>query len=311
MHEYRYGATDGGPRHWHCRAQAGRLPAREAMPTIHAMPAAAPHPPDALEAAAGGAGKRDYVRRIFSEIAPRYDLLNHLLSASVDRRWRRAAIAALHLARAPDGAYLDLCAGTMDVSAELARTSGFRGAVVAADFAEPMLRAGADKVAGSAVHPVVADALQLPLASASVSGAVVAFGIRNLTDVDTGLREARRVLAPGARLVVLEFSTPRLRAVRLAYHAYFHYVLPAIGRVVSGHPTAYRYLPASVAHVPCGEALARHMRRAGLVHVTWRPLTLGIAAVYVGSAPLAQGGEEPASIAPRPGTSAPQRQAGR
>lgn len=237
---------------------------------------------EARAAAAWGDEKRAYVQRIFSQIAPRYDLLNHLLSFNVDRRWRREAIAALDWTRRPAGRYLDVCAGTLDVGAQLARVPGFRGSVVGADFAEPMLRAGVGKAPPEVVHPVVADALGLPLAEGSMAGAIVAFGIRNLSDLDAGLREVLRVLEPGGRFVILEFSTPPSRLVRAGYHAYFHHVLPFIGGLVSGHRTAYRYLPASVANFPSGRALADRMTRAGFAGVHWRPLTLGVAALHVG-----------------------------
>ena len=238
---------------------------------------------EARAAAAGGAEKRAYVRRIFSEIAPRYDLLNHLLSFNIDRRWRRRAIAILDPTRRPGGVFVDLCAGTLDVAAELSRTRGFRGLVLGTDFAEPMLRAGLAKAPRVLVAPVTADAVELPLAGNSVAGAIVAFGIRNVADLDAALREVRRVLAPGARLVILEFSTPRSALVRAAYHTYFHAVLPTVGRLVSGHPTAYSYLPASVENFPAEERLAELMTRAGLRDVRWRPLTLGIAAIHVGA----------------------------
>jgi demethylmenaquinone methyltransferase/2-methoxy-6-polyprenyl-1,4-benzoquinol methylase len=138
--------------------------------------------------------------------------------------------------------YLDLCAGTLDVAAQLARLPGFRGSIIGADFAEPMLRAGYGKAPAEVVRPVVADALFLPLADESVDGAIVGFGIRNLNDLDAGLREVLRVLRPGARFVILEFSTPRSAVVRALYNAYFHHVLPAVGGAVSGHHTAYRDL---------------------------------------------------------------------
>jgi demethylmenaquinone methyltransferase / 2-methoxy-6-polyprenyl-1,4-benzoquinol methylase len=240
---------------------------------------------EAEAAARWGAEKRAYVQRMFSQIAPRYDLLNHLLSFNVDRRWRRRAIAALHVARAPEGRYLDLCAGTLDVAAQLARTAGFRGSVVGADFAEPMLRAGLGKAPPDVVRPVAADALRLPLRDASMAGAIVGFGLRNLADLDAGLREVRRVLEPGARFVILEFSTPRAAVVRAGYHAYFHHLLPFVGGLVSGHRTAYHYLPRSVANFPSGEALARRMTAAGFADVHWRPLTFGIAALHVGVTP--------------------------
>jgi demethylmenaquinone methyltransferase/2-methoxy-6-polyprenyl-1,4-benzoquinol methylase len=235
-------------------------------------------------AAAGAASKRAYVRRMFSAIAPRYDLLNHVLSLNVDRGWRRRALAALDVPRAPHGLYLDLCAGTLDVAAALSRWPGFRGRVVGADFAEPMLRAGTGK-GGRAVWPVTADALALPLADGAAAGAVVAFGIRNVADLDGALRELHRVLAPGARGVILEFQTPRAPLVRAAYQAYFHHVLPRIGGLVSGDAEAYRYLPESVKHFPQGEVLADRMRAAGFAAVTWTELSLGIAALHVGTRP--------------------------
>lgn len=249
---------------------------------------------EARAAAGGGEGKRAYVRRMFSEIAPRYDLLNHLLSFNIDRRWRREAIRALGWAARPDGTYVDLCAGTLDVGALLARQPGFRGRVLGTDFAEPMLRRGVGKAPGSVLSPVAADALALPLPNGIADGAIVAFGIRNLADLDAGLREVRRVLSPGARFVILEFSSPRSALVRAAYHAYARHVLPLIGRAVSGHATAYRYLPESVAHFPGADALADRMRGAGFAGVRWRPLTFGVAALHVGEVP-------PGAVAAVPG----------
>jgi demethylmenaquinone methyltransferase/2-methoxy-6-polyprenyl-1,4-benzoquinol methylase len=236
-------------------------------------------------AAAGYADgeKRRYVRQIFSEIAPRYDFLNHLLSFNIDRGWRRRALEALEWRRSPRGTYLDLCAGTLDVAAELARDPAFGGLVVGADFAEPMLRAGAGKVSTAAVVPVLADALALPLASGSVAGAVVAFGIRNVADLDAALAEVHRVLVPGGRFVILEFATPRSFVVRSVYHAYFHHVLPAIGGAISRQRTAYRYLPRSVAAFPSEPELARRMALAGFGGVRWDSLTFGVAAVHVGT----------------------------
>lgn len=238
---------------------------------------------EAQAAAAGGDEKRAYVQRIFSQIAPRYDLLNHLLSFNIDKAWRRKAIAALGWERAPTGVYVDLCAGTLDVSAQLSASAGFAGRVIAADFAEPMLRAGVWKASPKVVSPVVADAVDLPIPDGGADGAIVAFGIRNVADLDRGLREVHRVLAPGARFVILEFTTPRSMFVRAGYHLYFHHVLPQIGAIVSGHATAYKYLPRSVANFPIEEALADRMRRAGFSNVEWKTLTLGIAAIHVGT----------------------------
>jgi demethylmenaquinone methyltransferase / 2-methoxy-6-polyprenyl-1,4-benzoquinol methylase len=236
----------------------------------------------AAAAASGGAAKGDYVRQVFSEIAPRYDLLNHLLSLNIDRAWRKQAIASLEWRRNPGGVYVDLCAGTLDVAVMLAGEKGFAGRVIGADFAEPMLRAGMKKAKQRAVSPIVSDALQLPLPDAQAAGAIVAFGIRNVVDLDAALREVHRILAPRARFVILEFTTPANPIVRGVYHLYFHRILPAIGGVISGHPTAYRYLPASVAHFPGPIALAERMQDAGFVDVRWRALTMGIAAIHTG-----------------------------
>jgi len=249
------------------------------------MPVSELETEEAQSAAAGGDAKRAYVQRIFSQIAPRYDLLNHLLSFNIDKAWRRTAIADLRWERAPSGTYVDLCAGTLDVAAELSRRPGFAGRVLGADFAEPMLRAGVGKAAASVVSPVVADAVDLPLADNSASGAIVAFGIRNVADLDRGLREVHRILAPGTRFVILEFTTPRSSIVRGLYHLYFHHLLPQIGALVSGHRTAYSYLPRSVANFPIEEKLADRMRAAGFVDVSWRTLTLGVAAIHTGTKP--------------------------
>jgi len=239
----------------------------------------------AESAAAGGAEKQRYVRRIFSEIAPRYDLLNHVLSLNVDRSWRRHALHELGWKRHPDGLYLDLCTGTLDVATLLSRQTGFKGRVLGADFAEPMLRAGKHKIDGRPVLPVAADALDLPLAGRSIRGAIVAFGIRNVADLDQGLAEVLRVLTSGARFVILEFSTPTPPVIRTLYQTYFHHVVPAIGGIVSGQPTAYRYLPRSVSHFPTSSELASRMERVGFRQVRWQPLTLGIATVHVGERP--------------------------
>jgi demethylmenaquinone methyltransferase/2-methoxy-6-polyprenyl-1,4-benzoquinol methylase len=236
----------------------------------------------ATHAAEGGDEKRAYVRSAFEQIAPRYDLLNHLLSLNVDRRWRRRALRALAWQQAPDGDYLDLCAGTLDMGATLSRQRGFGGFVVGADFALPMLHAGDGKAPRSAVAPVAADAQQLPLRDSSVDGAVVAFGIRNVASLDAALREVHRVLVPGGTFVILELTTPRSRLVRMLYHVYFHRLLPVIGGALSGHGSAYRYLPNSVTHFPAEPELARRMIAAGFRDVGWESLTLGVAAIHVG-----------------------------
>jgi demethylmenaquinone methyltransferase / 2-methoxy-6-polyprenyl-1,4-benzoquinol methylase len=228
----------------------------------------------------GGAEKRAYVRGMFTAIAPRYDLLNHLLSLNIDRRWRRKAVDRLGWEQSPSARYLDLCAGTMDLSAELANRKGFSGQVVAADFVQAMLERGAGKAARAV--PVNADALSLPFGDGAFRGATVGFGVRNLMDLDAGLREAARVLEPGARFVILEFTTPRSQPMRGLYLAYFRHLLPTIGRLVSKHRDAYSWLPESVLAFPEPEQLRGRMQAAGFKDVSYELLFGGICAIHAG-----------------------------
>jgi demethylmenaquinone methyltransferase/2-methoxy-6-polyprenyl-1,4-benzoquinol methylase len=184
--------------------------------------------------------------------------------------------------RRPSGTYLDLCAGTLDVGAAISRRAGFRGFIVGADFAEPMLRAGRGKAPAAVLTPVVADALTLPLADESCDGAIVAFGIRNVIDVRAAFHEILRVLTPGGRFVVLEFSTPHSALVRWTYELYSRRVLPLVGALISGHPTASRYLPDSIAQFPSGEKLKAVMSEAGFANVSVTSLTFGVASIHVG-----------------------------
>jgi len=223
------------------------------------------------------------VRRMFSSIAPRYDLLNHLLSANVDKVWRRRAVDRLGWERAPQGTYLDNCAGTLDLAVELGRRPGFGGRVVGSDFTFAMLERGTGKLAELPIEPACADALTLPFGDRVFDGATVGFGVRNLADLDAGLVEMARVLKPGARLVILEFTTPQWQPFRALYLGYFLRVLPLVGRMVSKHNTAYTYLPESVRHFPEPPELAEKMRRAGFTGVEWKMLSGGIAALHWGT----------------------------
>lgn len=226
--------------------------------------------------------KAAHVRRMFSSIAPRYDLLNHLLSLNIDRLWRRWAVNRLRWEDAPAGIYLDNCAGTLDLASELARRTGFRGRVVGSDFTHAMLEHGAHKVERLRVHPVCADALALPYPDGTFAGATVGFGVRNLADLDAGLREMARVLRTGTRLVILEFTTPGWQPFRTIYFSYFLKILPLVGRLVSKHGSAYSYLPESVLRFPEPPELATRMQRAGFANVGWKRVTGGIVALHWG-----------------------------
>jgi len=224
---------------------------------------------------------RHAVREMFEAIAPRYDFLNHLLSAGIDRRWRRKAVAIAQ-AGAQTRA-LDVCCGTGDSSLELAR-AGAR--VVACDFAPSMIALARRKPAGEGgANPnyLVADAMALPFADSVFDVVSVGFGIRNVEDLDAGVAEMARVTRPGGKVVILEFSTPPGAFVRSAFGFYFHRVLPRIGNALAGVRTdAYQYLPDSVRAFPAAPELARRMERAGLRGVRFCYLSGGIAAIHAG-----------------------------
>ncbi len=214
---------------------------------------------------------------MFDRIAPTYDLLNHLLSANVDRRWRAKAVGLLALSGTEE--VLDVCTGTGDLAVALLEGGARR--VEGCDFAPEMIRL-ADEKAGDRIHFSVADALDLPFEDASFDVATVAFGVRNYHDLDRGLRELARVLRPGGRLLILEFSRPPNRLVRGIYDTYSMIVLPMIGNLVSGGAdNAYAYLPRSVQAFPGTEALSDRLRAAGFGAVDVVRLTGGIAAIHI------------------------------
>ncbi len=217
---------------------------------------------------------------MFDTIAPRYDLFNDVLSAGVHRLWRADAIAAL--APVPDRRYLDLCAGTLDLARAVATRAP--GAVaVGLDFSLPMLRRGAGKLDHQRlVLPVAADALALPVTDDVFAGCTIGFGLRNLVDFEAGLSEMHRVLEPGGRLVVLEFTTPPGKLFRTLYHGYFHHLLPRAGAMIAGDANAARYLPDSVADFPDCEALSDMLTNVGFSRVRFRLLSRGIAALHTG-----------------------------
>jgi demethylmenaquinone methyltransferase/2-methoxy-6-polyprenyl-1,4-benzoquinol methylase len=227
----------------------------------------------------GGAAKRAYVRAMFAAIAPTYDRLNRILSLRLDLRWRKQAVARLGWERAPEGIYLDLCAGTLDFGATLARQPGFRGRVVGADFVPRMLSLGRAK--SRRLEPVTADALELPFATATFDGAMIGWGLRNLADLDTGLGELARVLRPGSRVVIVDMASPPRQPLRALYLLYFEHLLPRIGRVISKHTSAYEWLPASARVFPSPSELAVRIARAGFTDVHYSVLMGGVTALHV------------------------------
>src|SRR5271165_2412853 len=221
------------------------------------------------------------VQRMFNSIAPRYDLLNHVLSANIDRLWwRRAAKRFRSVLGRPDAAILDICCGTGDMTMALLRhrPAGARP-ILAGDFARAMLTRGAHKFGGRGAVALEADAMHLPLRSESLDLIVTAFGFRNLANYEAGLREFQRVLKPGGQLGILDFSEPG-GLVGKAYALYFRRILPAIGRAICGKAGAYSYLPASVGNFPPPQQMLAWMRAAGYSDCAWQPYTLGIAGLY-------------------------------
>jgi demethylmenaquinone methyltransferase/2-methoxy-6-polyprenyl-1,4-benzoquinol methylase len=223
------------------------------------------------------------IRRMFGAIAGRYDLLNRLLSLSLDRGWRRRA--ARELGAGPAARVLDRCCGTGDLAAAIRRTGA---EVVGADFAHEMLVRCRRKAPGMPL--VEADALRLPFADSRFDAVAVAFGLRNLADPAAGLREMLRVLRPGGRLGVLEFSVPRSPSFRALYHVYLGRIVPAVGDRVSGRSGPYRYLAETVRAFPDPQSLARTIRDAGFAAPRFLPLTGGIAALHLAHRPPRPGG---------------------
>ena len=219
---------------------------------------------------------------MFDSIAPRYDLLNRVLSAGLDQKWRRRAVRELQLG--PDARVLDLCTGTADLA--LAAIEQHPDAsVIGVDFSGVMLRLGLVKVRDgqleSRIRLVRGDATRIPVGDGSCDAATIGFGIRNVAEPQLALEELARVLRPGARLAILEFGQPRIPGIRTLYAWYFRYLLPTVGKLVSRHQSAYSYLPASVGTFPPPAEFARSIESHGFVTVRAVPLTFGIVYLYV------------------------------
>ncbi|MBX9581376.1 MAG: bifunctional demethylmenaquinone methyltransferase/2-methoxy-6-polyprenyl-1,4-benzoquinol methylase UbiE [Gemmataceae bacterium] len=230
------------------------------------------------------------IRRMFGQIAPWYDFLNHLLSLNVDKLWRRRTARLVPPGPADAGPILDLCTGTGDLALAYDRAAQGAVPIVGADFCGEMLQRAGKKAtrAGAAgrITFVEADAQALPFADDTFQLVAVAFGLRNVTDPDRGLAEMVRVAKPGGRVAVLEFSRPRNRLFGRLYTFYFRHVLPRVGQLLTrSRENAYQYLPESVLRFPDYEALADKLRANGLADVTYRPFTFGVATLYVGVKP--------------------------
>lgn len=219
------------------------------------------------------------VREMFAGIAGRYDLLNHLLSMNIDKRWRRLVRNKLQTTLDnPDATVLDVACGTGDLSIEL--QSHANAKVIGSDFCRPMLKIAKNKAVG--IPFVEGDAMTLPFDDCSFDAVTIAFGLRNLPNFADGLKELHRVLKPGGRLAVLEFSSPVVPGFRGLFNFYFTSILPRIGGVVSGSRGAYEYLPDSVSKFPDQKGLVRMMSTAGFSAVEYTNLTGGIAAIHIG-----------------------------
>ncbi len=238
----------------------------------------------APEGASGERAAAATVREMFTAIAPRYDLLNHLLSMNVDRLWwRRTARTFAHVLARPEAQVLDLCCGTGDMALALGRQAGAaRPAILGVDFSHAMLRLARGKFAGKNITALEADALQLPFPDARFDLVVSSFGFRNLANYDAGLREIHRVLAEGGEAGILDFGEPR-GLLGGFYGFYFRHILPRVGTLISGVCGPYQYLPASVARFPAPEEMLERMRAAGFTAVSWTPYTFGIAGLFRGA----------------------------
>jgi demethylmenaquinone methyltransferase/2-methoxy-6-polyprenyl-1,4-benzoquinol methylase len=222
------------------------------------------------------------IAAMFDAIAGRYDLLNSLLSAGIDRHWRKRAIASLQLSGRER--LLDLCTGTAELAIAAVRARPPAARTIGIDFAGAMLAVGRAKIenaqTGDRVALIRGDATMIPLRDRSVDAVTVAFGIRNVEDVASACDEMRRVLKPGGRLAILEFAIPTAPGIRSIYLWYFNRVLPRIGRVVSRHNAAYGYLPQSVSTFAPPSELMTILQRRGFIDISAVPLTLGIVFLY-------------------------------
>lgn len=230
------------------------------------------------------------VQEMFRQIAPRYDLMNHLLSLNIDKLWRKQAVRRMRFV--PNVPVLDICTGTGDLAFAMSEAAPAGVDVIGSDFCFAMLEFAKKKQVAkehkNQLEFIEADSQCLPYPDNQFQCVSVAFGLRNIADTDQGLAEMTRVCRPGGQVLVLEFSKPNVLGLRQAYNAYFKHVLPRIGQwFARNNKAAYKYLPESVSHFPDGQELADRMQAAGLTDVTFKPLTFGVCTIYIGVKPEA------------------------
>jgi demethylmenaquinone methyltransferase/2-methoxy-6-polyprenyl-1,4-benzoquinol methylase len=220
------------------------------------------------------------VRQMFREISSKYDLMNHVLSAGIDYRWRAKTVNRLRIeGKMP---VLDVCTGTGDLALAMAQRLPEPVPIVGADFCREMLEIAGRKDRKQRVQFVEGDAVDLPFLDGTFQAVTVAFGLRNVSNLDQGLKELARVCSPGGQILILDFSKPQMMGVRQGYDFYFRHILPRIGHWMTRNGDAYAYLPNSVEEFPMGSGLVERMRNAGMRQVRFTPLTFGIATLYEG-----------------------------
>jgi len=224
------------------------------------------------------------IQAMFNAVAPRYDFLNRILSIGYDRYWRK--IAVNQFGNISNKTFLDVATGTADIALEIAKRKPSALQVIGMDFSQSMLKLGSNKInennLAKEIPLIPASAENIPLKDQIFDGAITAFGVRNFSDAQKGLLEMHRVLKPNGKIVILEFSFPQYRLLHWLYRLYFEKILPITGRIISGHKTAYSYLPISVANFPQGEAFKKIMENSGFKKVSFKTLTLGIVTLYTG-----------------------------
>ena len=224
------------------------------------------------------------VQAMFNAVAPKYDLLNRLLSIGIDRHWRKVAIREFELIE--NKKFLDMATGTADVALEFAKIHSKTSQIIGIDFSVSMLKLGRQKIFTNSfskrIKLVTGAAENIPLKDHTFDGAITAFGVRNFIDIQKGLKEMYRILKPNGKIVVLEFSFPKNWLLNKFYRFYFEIILPFLGRLISGQRNAYSYLPASVIKFPQGEAFNELLECSGFKSVSFKSLTLGIVTIYTG-----------------------------